>query len=520
MKLELRGLLGSAAFSSCRVLSAPKGAEITGLMISARPGEVPPEGTLLLYCGEPPAVGAEEAFVRGIGKLGFSGLFISPGSPQEAGLIEPCRAAGLIFGTAPPESWAGMISAVRESVASRSDGLIRPLSFVIQELQQAFRGQGTAALLDSLSYWTGCQAALFTGQDTFARPPKPVLPQTLFSPARWQRDNTRAVLPYVEYYKESGTGRGLLRAPLYQNKLPIGVLCLLGGETPFLPVDHILLNAAALLCSGLEDCRERSRRIETAIRRFSEGLPADPETQKLFPPEGYALVLLQEDEKQVTQEQKDYITYLLQHYFQHSLCCSFAEDGHLHLFTESDDIEAFARRLLQRLEEAGQICRAGVSRHYPIEEAAAAFSEAANAAGISHTLKMPDRVTRFEQLGIYRLFNYAELAESADRMLGEMDDRLNKIDKEKRETLAKTIRTFVRCRFNYQQTADLLYTHVNTIRYRLKSIEDLWDVNLSSEDGRLMFSVLAKLLPLWMKSGSYEGPLPDETELLPEKNEK
>ena len=47
-----------------------------------------------------------------------------------------------------------------------------------------------------------------------------------------------------------------------------------------------------------------------------------------------------------------------------------------------------------------------------------------------------------------------------------------------------------------------MYTHVNTVRYRIKLIEDLWDADLSSDEGRLLFSVLAKLLPSDLRSRS------------------
>ena len=37
------------------------------------------------------------------------------------------------------------------------------------------------------------------------------------------------------------------------------------------------------------------------------------------------------------------------------------------------------------------------------------------------------------------------------------------------------------------------------MRYRIHQLEELWNVDLSSTEGRLLFSVLSKLLPLWMQ---------------------
>ena len=98
-------------------------------------------------------------------------------------------------------------------------------------------------------------------------------------------------------------------------------------------------------------------------------------------------------------------------------------------------------------------------------------------------LEYGERICYYHDLGIYRLLNYPENSWPINQMLGEMDELLNQMDEEKRDVLAMTIRTFVKCRFHYQKTADKLYTHVNTIRYRIKLIEDLWDVDLSSDRG-------------------------------------
>lgn len=93
-------------------------------------------------------------------------------------------------------------------------------------------------------------------------------------------------------------------------------------------------------------------------------------------------------------------------------------------------------------------------------------------------------------------------------MLGEMDVMLNDLDNEKKDVLTLTVRTFVKNNFSYQKTADELFTHVNTVRYRIHQLEELWNADLSSTEGRLLFSVLAKLLPLWMQE--FYNPKPDE----------
>ena len=65
--------------------------------------------------------------------------------------------------------------------------------------------------------------------------------------------------------------------------------------------------------------------------------------------------------------------------------------------------------------------------------------------------------------------------------------------------LTATLTCLVQNNFNYAKTAEKMYTHPNTIRYRISLLEDLWDTDLSKEDDRLLFGVLGKLLPLWKR---------------------
>ena len=49
-----------------------------------------------------------------------------------------------------------------------------------------------------------------------------------------------------------------------------------------------------------------------------------------------------------------------------------------------------------------------------------------------------------------------------------------------------------------------MYAHVNTIRYRISLLENLWSCDLQREEDRLLFEVVSRLLPLWVKETGYE----------------
>ena len=91
-----------------------------------------------------------------------------------------------------------------------------------------------------------------------------------------------------------------------------------------------------------------------------------------------------------------------------------------------------------------------------------------------------------------------------NRILEHMTDKLMEYPKEKRDALSDTMCCFVQNHFNYQKTADAMYAHVNTIRYRISLMENLWGCDLQREEDRLLFEVVSRLLPLWMKETGYE----------------
>lgn len=518
MKLKLEYLAGCGTFSECRFRTPFYEKEVSGLAFICRSGPAVWEPqSLLLVCGglipsgrEPLALWLDER--KGSGAAGFLADLSGEEEERIDALAKACRERELVFGTVAAERFASLINEYSHLIASRTDGTVRAYDRVLEDLQHRFYTSGTDSLLDGLSYWTGCQAALIVGQDTFVKPPVPVLNEAVFYPAYWRKEPQKSPLSHVSLYSSSYSEKMLLQAELFKNRLPFGVLCLIGEEGRFEPSDYILLNYASILCTGIDDYKRRSRRIEAAMEMICGGQMPDSSVTNLFPESGYALVLREQETDGAADGKKEYLSYLIHHYFPQQLCYSFSAEGSLRLFVSTEDVDHFGRRLLDILDGAGKRCRAGVSRYYTISQAVTAFFEAESAAHIAGLLEYGERICYYHDLGIYRLLNYPENSWPINQMLGEMDELLNQMDEEKRDVLAMTVRVFVKCKFNYQKTADKLYTHVNTVRYRIKLIEDLWDADLSSDEGRLLFSVLAKLLPLWMKSGCYSGTLPREGE--------
>lgn len=82
-----------------------------------------------------------------------------------------------------------------------------------------------------------------------------------------------------------------------------------------------------------------------------------------------------------------------------------------------------------------------------------------------------------------------------NRLLDQMTEKLMEYPKEKRMRCPIPC-VAVKNHYNYQKTADAMYAHVNTIRYRISLLENLWSCDLQREEDRLLFEVVSRLFPL------------------------
>lgn len=464
-----------------------------------------------------------------------SELAVSPGIPAVLDRLVSCRAAGLMINAGSmdriamddlaqectkrrlilgellaPMTSIRLIRDFYQLIPSAFTGEVTSYSEVLKRFQAAFFSFGLDRLLCELHEWTGCQCALVVGQDTYVYPGTPMLDSLLFSPVRLRNETPPSPFTHVRQYASSDPPVLLLQADLYKNQLPFGQMFLIGNGRDFRPQDYDLLNYASILCTGLGNMDMRSRQIGDLISSLCLGQQPEDSSIELLPPSGYGIVLYCVNGRETDGKNSpavigtsEYLSYLIHHHFPEELCYSL-DHNDIRLFISTKDADHFSRKLISVLNRTGRYYHAGISRQYSRCQAATAFSEASHAAKMAQLLGYEQNPCFFQELGIYRLFAYPENPWPVDQMLEEMNKLLDGMDNEKKDILTLTVRTFVKNHFNYQKTADELYTHVNTIRYRIHQLEDIWNVDLASNEGRLLFGVLSKLLPLWMKKDPLE----------------
>ena len=98
----------------------------------------------------------------------------------------------------------------------------------------------------------------------------------------------------------------------------------------------------------------------------------------------------------------------------------------------------------------------------------------------------PPAVLAFEDTGAYRLLLPAMSEDPIElqRFYAETVEPLVAYDEQYETDLVQTLETFLECDGNVANTAQRLFTHRHTIRYRLERVRDLCGLDVGSTDGR------------------------------------
>lgn len=111
------------------------------------------------------------------------------------------------------------------------------------------------------------------------------------------------------------------------------------------------------------------------------------------------------------------------------------------------------------------------------------FIQAEQALSLSETIQDTEGIIYYDDLGAYRLLNplkgQKELIDFYEETVGKL------VEQDPNNELLKTLRTY----FYYDEvmkvTADALYIHVNTLKYRMTKIESLTGCDLRSSEGKM-----------------------------------
>lgn len=138
----------------------------------------------------------------------------------------------------------------------------------------------------------------------------------------------------------------------------------------------------------------------------------------------------------------------------------------------------------------------GIGKFYTtIADLCRSYQEAKHALDLGRFIQEKGHVTHFEELGIIRLLSYMSL-EQLDDYYKEYLAVLIEYDEKNDTNFIETLHVYFQQNGDLNLTAEKLFQHANTLRYRLKKIEELLETDLKQLENRINLSVACKIFKM------------------------
>jgi sugar diacid utilization regulator len=147
------------------------------------------------------------------------------------------------------------------------------------------------------------------------------------------------------------------------------------------------------------------------------------------------------------------------------------------------DWSAFRERVCRELRTAR--CRVGVGTICRrVADFPRSYQEASTVLRLQGAAGWQESAMRFEDLGVYQLFATTQDPTELERFLRRWLGRLMDYDAAKGGALVETVSKYLECGGSYEATADALFVHRSTLKYRLQRIRQISGLDLTDPDTR------------------------------------
>ncbi len=137
--------------------------------------------------------------------------------------------------------------------------------------------------------------------------------------------------------------------------------------------------------------------------------------------------------------------------------------------------------------------RIGVGRIYRgLDNANKSFSDALKTIRTGKELTNRTIIT-YEELGVFKILCQDFLSEELDDFYNTTLKPLVDYDEKKSTELVKTLQCYFDCNGNLTKMSETLYTHYNTILYRINRIQEITGANLNDSNDRLNLEIALKI---------------------------
>ncbi|WP_018750298.1 PucR family transcriptional regulator [Paenibacillus sanguinis] len=111
----------------------------------------------------------------------------------------------------------------------------------------------------------------------------------------------------------------------------------------------------------------------------------------------------------------------------------------------------------------------------------------------SCVIRTSPRVITWEQLGIYAILSLIPKHANVDKFLNRYMQPMLEYDEAHHASLVQTLKLYFQCGGNIRLTAGAMYTHYNTVVYRLDKIKSLLGISFDDPEARLTLQIVMKI---------------------------
>ena len=156
--------------------------------------------------------------------------------------------------------------------------------------------------------------------------------------------------------------------------------------------------------------------------------------------------------------------------------------------------------LSARLPSSKLRLRSGVGRfHRGLENLRKSYAEAESSVQIGPRL-MDDDIIVFDQLGIFKILIQKNIYEEIERFYHETLDPLLQYDAKKGTELIRTLDAYFENNSNINRTSEVLFTHYNTVLYRMERIREITGMDLNNPNDRLNLELALKVRKIYVET--------------------
>lgn len=159
-------------------------------------------------------------------------------------------------------------------------------------------------------------------------------------------------------------------------------------------------------------------------------------------------------------------------------------------------LDEFAEKILQLLKQEGLLQRItiGIGRPYSnYRELSSSYREASRSLQ-KLELSTAQSIAHFEDLGIYRILSHELIQPDIIQFAQEMLGPLKLYDRDRDYDLVGTLKCYLECGRNVKRVSEVMFTHYNTVIYRLQRIREIAGIDLDDADTMLNMHIAIKIL--------------------------